>query len=178
VAAGIPSEFIAERLGATLPVVRAMPNTPALVDEGITAISAGAHADDQHMARAEELFTPVGHVLRVAEYQQNAVAAISGSGPAYIFLLVEALIDAGVYLGLSRQISSELVTQTTVGAAALLKESGDHPVVLREGVTSPGGTTIRAIREFEKHGLRAAVFAAIEAAKDRSVELGDELSGA
>jgi len=121
---------------------------------------------------AEELLGSVGKVLRVPESQQDAVTALSGSGPAYFFYLVEAMIDAGILLGLPRPVVTELITQSAVGAARMLRETGEHPVSLREAVTSPAGTTIMAIRELEKHGVRAALLAAIEAARDRSVQLG------
>jgi pyrroline-5-carboxylate reductase len=118
------------------------------------------------------MLSSVGRVVRVPEAQQDAVTALSGSGPAYFFFLVEAMIDAGILLGLPRTVAAELIVQSAFGAAAMLRGSNDHPVILREAVTSPGGTTIAAIRELEKHGVRAALIAAIEAARDRSVELG------
>jgi pyrroline-5-carboxylate reductase len=149
-----------------------MPNTPALVDEAMSAISAGAHAGEEHLAATERLLSPVGKVLRVPESQQDAVTALSGSGPAYFFFLVEAMIDAGILLGLPRAVAADLIVQTALGAATMLRDTGEHPVQLREAVTSPGGTTIMAIRELERHGVRAALLAAIEAARDRSAELG------
>jgi pyrroline-5-carboxylate reductase len=145
-----------------------MPNTPALVDEGMSAISRGAHCDEAHLREAEILLSAVGRVLRVPEKQQDAVTAISGSGPAYIFFVVESMIEAGVHLGLPRSTSSELVLQTVVGSAKLLRETGEHPTVLRERVTSPGGTTAAAVRELEDHKVRAAFLSAMEAARDRS----------
>jgi pyrroline-5-carboxylate reductase len=149
-----------------------MPNTPMVVGEAMSAISAGSHATAAHMAVVSELLSCVGQVIEVPESQQDAVTALSGSGPAYFFFLVEAMIDAGILLGLPRAVAAELIVQSAYGAAAMLRESDDHPVILREAVTSPGGTTIAAIRELEKHGVRAALIAAIEAARDRSVELG------
>lgn len=172
VAAGITTARIEATLGPSVPVVRCMPNTPALVDEAMTAISAGAHASDEHLALAESLLAAVGKVVRVPESQLDAVTALSGSGPAYFFYLVEAMIDAGILLGLPRTLAADLIVQTAVGSAVMLRDSGEHPVQLREAVTSPGGTTIAAIRELEIHGVRAAMLAAIEAAHDRSVELG------
>ncbi|HEX2301544.1 MAG TPA: pyrroline-5-carboxylate reductase dimerization domain-containing protein, partial [Pseudonocardiaceae bacterium] len=136
------------------------------------AISPGRYATGAHLATVEELLSVVGTVVRVPEAQQDAVTALSGSGPAYFFYLVEAMIDAGILLGLPRPMVTELITQSAVGAARMLRDSGDHPVLLREAVTSPGGTTIMAIRELERHGVRAALLAAIEAARERSVELG------
>ncbi|MEP7024167.1 MAG: pyrroline-5-carboxylate reductase, partial [Actinomycetota bacterium] len=162
VAAGITTAFIESHLAAGTPVVRVMSNTPVLVDEAMSVISAGAHAREEHLRRTEELLSPVGRVLRIAESQQNAATALSGSGPAYVYYLVEAMVDAGILLGMARGNALEMVTQAVFGAATMLRESGEHPVILREAVTSPGGTTINAIRELEKHGVRAAILAAIE----------------
>ena len=167
-AAGITTASIESHLDAGVPVVRVMPNTPALVDEGMSAISRGSHCDEAHLLEAEALLSAVGRVLRVPEKQQDAVTAISGSGPAYIFFVVESMIEAGVHLGLPRSTSSELVVQTVVGSAKLLRETGEHPTVLREQVTSPGGTTAAAVRELEDHKVRAAFLSAMEAARDRS----------
>jgi len=167
-AAGITTSFIEQRLAAGTPVVRVMPNTPALVDEGMAAISPGSHCDEAHLAEAEALLRSVGHVVRVPEKQQDAVTAVSGSGPAYIFFVVEAMIEAGVHLGLPRATANELVVQTVVGAAKMLRETGEHPTVLRENVTSPAGTTAAAVRELEDHKVRAAFLTALEAARDRS----------
>ncbi|MGY1707945.1 pyrroline-5-carboxylate reductase [Geodermatophilus sp. SYSU D00758] len=172
VAAGVPTATIEAALPAGVPVVRVMPNTPALVDEGMSVLSAGAHAGEEHLDEAEALLAAVGRVRRVPESQQDAVTALSGSGPAYFFYLVEAMIDAGILLGLPRALAADLIVQTALGAAVMLRDSGEHPVQLREAVTSPGGTTIAAVRELERHGVRAALIAAIEAAHARSVELG------
>ncbi len=172
VAAGVPTARIEAALPAGTPVVRVMPNTPALVDEGMSVLSPGAHAGEQHLDEAEELLAAVGRVRRVPESQQDAVTALSGSGPAYFFYLVEAMVDAGILLGLPRTLAADLIVQTALGAAVMLRDSGEHPVQLREAVTSPGGTTIAAVRELERHGVRAALIAAIEAAHARSVELG------
>ncbi len=171
VAAGITTSFIADRLPASVPVVRVMSNTPALVDEAMSVISAGAHATEEHLARAEELLRPVGKVQRIPEKQQDAATALSGSGPAYLYYLVEAMTDAGILMGLPRDVAYELIVQAMVGGATMLRDSGNHPVVLRENVTSPAGTTINAIRELDRHGVRAAMLAAVEAARDRSQEL-------
>ena len=170
-AAGIPTAFIERRLAGDVPVVRVMSNTPVLVDEAMSAISAGAYATEAHLARTEELLGHVGRTIRVPEAQQDAVTALSGSGPAYFFYLVEAMIDAGILLGLPRAVAAELIVQTAVGAAVMLRDTGEHPVKLREAVTSPAGTTINAVRELERHSVRAALIAAIEAARDRSQEL-------
>jgi pyrroline-5-carboxylate reductase len=172
VAAGITTERIEAALPAGTPVVRTMPNTPALVDQAMTAISPGTHATEQHLSAAESVLASVGRVIRVPESQLDAVTALSGSGPAYFFFLVEAMIDAGILLGLPRAVAAELIVQTALGSATMLRDTGEHPVQLREAVTSPGGTTIMAIRELERHGVRAALLAAIEAARDRSAELG------
>jgi pyrroline-5-carboxylate reductase len=134
-------------------------------------MSAGAHAGEEHLRRTEEIFAPVGKTIRVPESQQDAVTALSGSGPAYFFFLVEAMIDAGILLGLPRAVAHDLIVQTAIGAAVMLRDTGEHPVTLREAVTSPAGTTINAIRELENHGVRAAMLAALEAARDRGREL-------
>jgi pyrroline-5-carboxylate reductase len=170
--AGLPTALYERRLPEGVAVVRVMPNTPMLVGEAMSAISPGSHATEADLVLAEELLGSVGKVLRVPESQQDAVTALSGSGPAYFFYLVEAMIDAGILLGLPRPVVTELITQSAVGAARMLRETGEHPVSLREAVTSPAGTTIMAIRELERHGVRAALLAAIEAARDRSVQLG------
>jgi pyrroline-5-carboxylate reductase len=170
-AAGITTATLEAGLPEGTPVVRVMPNTPALVDQGMAAISPGAHCDDAHLAEAEDLLRSCGRVLRIAERYQDAVTALSGSGPAYIFYVVEAMIEAGVLLGLPRATSSELVVQTLYGAATMLRETGEHPTVLREQVSSPAGTTIAALRQLDDHKVRAAFLTAVEAARDRSREL-------
>jgi pyrroline-5-carboxylate reductase len=172
-AAGITTTFIESRLPDGVVVVRVMPNTPALVDEGMAAISRGSHCDESHLVEAESLLASTGRVIRVPEKQQDAVTAISGSGPAYLFFVVEAMIEAGVHLGLPRATAAELVVQTVVGSAKLLRETGEHPTVLRERVTSPGGTTAAAIRQLEDHKVRAAFLTALEAARDRSRALAE-----
>lgn len=170
-AAGITTAFIETRIPDGIAVVRVMPNTPALVDEGMAAISPGTHCDEEHLALTEQMLSVTGRVVRVPEKQQDAVTAISGSGPAYLFFVVESMIEAGVHLGLPRTTATELVVQTVVGSAKLLRETGTHPTVLREQVTSPGGTTAAAIRELEDHKVRAAFMTAMEAARDRSIAL-------
>src|SRR5213593_5024564 len=171
VAAAIPTSQIEARLAPGVPVVRAMPNAPALVHEGIAGVCAGAHASDEHLDLAEDVLSHLGGVVRVPERYMDAVTAVSGSGPAYFALLAEAMIEAGILLGLSREISTQLVVQTMFGTAKLLRDENMHPVELREMVTSPGGTTIRAIRELEQAGVRAAFLNAIQAAMERSREL-------
>ena len=170
-AAGITTSFIEARLAPNTPVVRVMSNTPVLVDEAMSAISAGAHAEEEHLARTEAIFSPVGRTIRLPEAQQDAVTALSGSGPAYFFYLVEAMTDAGILLGLPRQVAHDLIVQTAIGSAVMLRDSGERPATLREAVTSPAGTTINAIREMENHGVRAAMLSALEAARDRGREL-------
>jgi pyrroline-5-carboxylate reductase len=174
IAAAIPTAAIERHLGDAVPVVRAMPNTPAVVHEGIAGICAGAHAGEQHLTLAEEALRHLGAVVRVAEPYMDAVTAVSGSGPAYFALLAEAMIEAGILLGLSREISTQLVVQTMLGTAKQLRDLKMHPVELREMVTSPGGTTIAAIRELEQAGVRAAFLNAIQAAMDRSRELASQ----
>jgi pyrroline-5-carboxylate reductase len=171
-AAGLPTALYERHLPDGTPVVRVMPNTALLVGEAMSAISPGRHATDVHLEMVEALLNSVGKVVRVPESQQDAVTALSGSGPAYFFFLVEAMIDAGILLGLPRAVSTDLIIQSAFGAATMLRDSGEHPVALREAVTSPGGTTIAAIRELENHGVRAALLSAIEAAALRSAALG------
>ena len=170
-AAGITSAVIESKLAAGVPVVRVMPNTPALVDAGMAAVSPGTHCTEGQIEHAMDLLRATGKVIRVPEKLQDAVTAVSGSGPAYLFFVVEAMIEAGVHLGLPRATASELVIQTVVGSAKLLAETGEHPTVLREQVTSPAGTTAAAIRELEDHKVRAAFLSALEAARNRSREL-------
>jgi pyrroline-5-carboxylate reductase len=171
VVAAIPTSFIEARLGADIPVVRAMPNTPSVVHEGMAGLAAGRHADEAHLKLAREVLEHVGRVVTVPENYLDAVTAISGSGPAYFALLAEAMIEAGILLGLSREISTELVIQTMLGSAKMLRDTHMHPVELREMVTSPGGTTTRAIQVLEQSGVRAAFLNAIQAAMERSQEL-------
>jgi len=174
-AAGIPTSWLEQRLPARSSVVRVMPNTPALVDQGMAAISAGSNCTVEHLAGAEAMLASCGKVVQVPEKHQDAVTAISGSGPAYIFYVVEAMIEAGVLLGMPRATSTELVVQTLYGAATMLRETGEHPTVLRERVSSPGGTTIAAIRQLDDNKVRAAFMTAMEAAAARSKELADGL---
>ena len=174
IVAAVPTRLFEDLLAAPIPVIRAMPNTPAVVHEGIAGICAGAHAGERELELAEEVLKHLGSVVRVAEPYMDAVTAVSGSGPAYFALLAEAMIEAGILLGLSREISTQLVVQTMLGTAKQLRDEGMHPVELREAVTSPGGTTIAAIRELEMAGVRAAFLNAIQAAMDRSRELASQ----
>lgn len=169
--AGITTARIEAGLPAGTPVVRVMPNTPAQVDEGMAAISAGATANPDQIDHVSTLLSAVGQTVVVPEKYQDAVTAISGSGPAYLYFVVEAMIDAGVMLGLPRDTATLLVVQTMYGSAKLLSESGLHPTVLKERVTSPGGTTAAALRELESHKVKAAFITAMEAARDRSRNL-------
>src|SRR5712691_3710774 len=170
-AAGVRTSFVEKHLPDDVPVVRVMSNVPVMVDEAMSVISPGSHAGEDHLAIAEELLGYVGKVLRLKEKHQDAVTATSGSGPAYFFLLAEAMIEACILLGLSRDVATELIIQTMVGSAKMLRDTGRHPVELREMVTSPGGTTIMAIRHLEQAGVRAAFLNAIDAACKRSAEL-------
>ncbi len=174
ICAGLPVAFFEKRLPDETPVIRAMPNTPALVDEAMTVLSPGTHASESHLAAVEELFKPLGRTLVVDEKHQDAVTAISGSGPAYFYYLAEAMTEAGVLMGLPRAIAKELVTQTALGAARMLRETDSSPVELREAVESPAGTTISAVRQLENHRARSAVTDAIEAARDRAREIAEE----
>ena len=171
IVAAIGIDLIEKGLGAEVPVVRAMPNTPSIVHEGMAGVAAGRFADEEHVQLAVDVLNHVGRVVRVPEAHLDAVTAISGSGPAYFALLAEAMIEGGILLGLSREVSTDLVIQTMLGSAKLLRDEHMHPVELREMVTSPGGTTIRAIRVLEQSGVRAAFLNAIQAAMERSQEL-------
>jgi len=173
IAAGVTIARL-ERLVPDRPVVRAMPNTPALVGVGASAIAPGTHATAEHLDLAQQLLGAVGIVVRVGEPALDAVTGLSGSGPAYVFLVAEAMIEAGVLVGLPRAIASELVVQTLLGSATLLARESDGPEELRAAVTSPGGTTAAGLRELEAHGLRAAILDAVTAATRRSRELGAE----
>ena len=171
-AAGITTRAIEDAIGTAVPVVRAMPNTPALVGTGAAAISPGAHAGEADLAWAEAILGAVGTVQRVPEKLQDAVTGVSGSGPAYIFLVAEALAEAGVLAGPPARTAEALAFQTLLGSAKLLVESGENPAALRAAVTSPGGTTAAGLRELERHGVRAAFLDAVMAATERSRELG------
>jgi pyrroline-5-carboxylate reductase len=174
IAAAIPTAQVEARIAPGVPVVRAMPNAPSTVHEGMAGICAGAHAGDESLALAEDALAHLGRVVRVPESAMDAVTALSGSGPAYFALLAEAMIEAGILLGVSREISTTLVVQTMLGTAKQLRDLGMHPVELRESVTSPGGTTIAAIRELEQAGVRAALLNAVQAAMTRAQELASQ----
>jgi pyrroline-5-carboxylate reductase len=169
--AGVPLKQL-EAAFSGLPVIRAMPNTPATVGAGMTAISLGTHANNTHQQLAQQIFTAVGEVVEVTETLLDAVTGLSGSGPAYVALMVEALADGGVAAGLPRAIAKQLALQTVLGTATLLQESKIHPAELKDRVTSPGGTTIAGISQLEKAGFRSALIEAVKAATNRSQELG------
>ena len=173
-AAGVELAVLEAHVPAGTPVVRVMPNTPASVGEGMSAVSGGTSATAEHVTRTSDLLAAVGRVVTVPEKYLDAVTAVSGSGPAYVMYIAEAMIDAGVLLGLPRDIATTLATQTLYGSAKLLRDSGTHPAVLRENVTSPGGTTAAALRELDAHGVKAAFLAALEACRDRSQELAEQ----
>ncbi|TDZ43631.1 Pyrroline-5-carboxylate reductase [Mycobacteroides franklinii] len=189
VAAGVSTSFFESKLAAGAPVVRVMPNAPMLVGAGVSALAKGRFANDEQLSAVAELLESVGSVITVAESQMDTVTALSGSGPAYFFLLVEALVDAGVASGLTRPVATDLVIQTMAGSAAMLLERAESDgnrapglqtrtevdttaAELRATITSPGGTTAAALRELERGGLRASVYAAVDAAKTRSEQLG------
>ncbi|HUQ62955.1 MAG TPA: pyrroline-5-carboxylate reductase [Acidimicrobiales bacterium] len=172
VAAGVRIESLEEWLGPGVAVVRAMPNTPALIGSGAAAIAGGSTAQDVDLDWAEGILSAVGVVQRVTEPLLDAVTGLSGSGPAYLFLMAEALVDAGVLNGLSRSVSKALVLQTLLGSARLLVETGDDPEELRAAVTSPGGTTAAALRVLESRAVRSALLEAVTAATERSRQLG------
>lgn len=171
IAAGVTIAQLEAAAGAGVAVVRAMPNTPSLVGEGASAIAAGSSATDDDLAWAEALLGGVGVVVRVGEYQLDAVTGLSGSGPAYVFLIAEALIDAGVSVGLPRELATTLASQTLLGASTLLAESADSAGDLRAAVTSPGGTTAAGLRVLEQRAVRAALVDAVHAAAQRSQEM-------
>jgi pyrroline-5-carboxylate reductase len=172
IAAGVPTATLAAHLPEGTAVVRVMPNTPALVGQGMAAISPAPGCPPESLELARGVLGAVGEVVVVPESMQDAVTAVSGSGPAYVFLLAEAMIDAGVLLGLPRPLAHDLTVQTLLGAATMLRDSGEHPAVLRENVTSPGGTTAAALHVLEDAAVRAAIANAMRAARDRSAELG------
>jgi pyrroline-5-carboxylate reductase len=175
IAAGVPVEAIQSRLAAGTRVVRAMPNTPALVDAAATAIAGGEHARESDLAEAKRIFDAVGITVVVDESQLDAITGLSGSGPAYVFLILEALSDAGVKVGLSRRTSQLLAAQTLLGSAKLLLETNEHPGKLKDMVTSPGGTAITGLHTLEHGGVRTTLINAVEAATRRSRELGEAM---
>ena len=176
IAAGVTIDSILHRTGKNNPIVRAMPNIASTVDEGATAVSFGRFVTEEEQRIAIAIFEAVGEVVVVEESQLDAVTGLSGSGPAYIYMVIEALIDGGVKMGLARDVARKLAVQTVLGSAKLVKESNLHPAILRDQVTTPGGTAINAVHELESHGLRSMLINAIETAKERSKELSEMIN--
>lgn len=172
IAAGLTLITLQDAAPENFRIIRTMPNTPAMVGQGATAFCRGANTTAEDAALAMQLLSSVGHTIEVPERLINAVTGVSGSGPAYIYLIIEALADGGVKAGLGRADAIKLAAQTVLGAAAMVMETGLHPAVLKDMVTSPGGTTIAALAELEKHGVRAAMIGAVDAAVRRADELG------
>ena len=170
--AGVTIRRIADACGSNAHVVRIMPNTPAIVHEGMTAMATGEGVGEDDVACVRQMFESVGKVVAVEERLMDAVTGLSGSGPAYVFLAIEALTDGGVKMGLPRETAGLLASQTVLGAARMVLETGQHPARLKDQVTSPGGTTIAGLHRLEQGGLRAALIDAVEAATKRSQELG------
>jgi pyrroline-5-carboxylate reductase len=166
--AGVESSYIRERLGKGNPVVRVMPNIAATVDAAASAVAISPHTTEEHIELTEAIFSAVGEVVRVEEEHIDAVTGLSGSGPAYIYMVIEALCDGGVKMGLPREVAMKLATQTVFGAAKLVKDTGQHPATLKDQVTTPGGTTISAVHELEERGLRAMLISAVVTATERS----------
>lgn len=175
-AAAVPIALIEQLLGKRLAVFRAMPNIPVVVDEGATAVAANSAVTLEQRRLVEEIFAAVGYVVPVEEELMHAVTALSGSGPAYIYMVIEALIDGGLKMGLSREVATRLTEQTVLGAAKLVRETGLHPAILKDQVITPGGVTISAIHELEKHGLRSMLISAIETATLQSRRLTESLT--
>jgi pyrroline-5-carboxylate reductase len=175
IAAGVPVAAIQGRLAGGTRVVRAMPNTPALVDAAATAIAGGEHASESDLEDAKRIFDAIGLTVILDEYQLDAVTGLSGSGPAYVFLIIEALSDAGVKVGLSRRTAQLLAAQTLLGSAKLLLETNEHPGRLKDMVTSPGGTAITGLHTLENGGVRTTLMNAVEAATNRSRQLGEAM---
>jgi pyrroline-5-carboxylate reductase len=176
IAAGVRIAFLQEMIGLKVGIVRTMPNIASTVDEGATAIAYGEHVSGAQKTIAEAIFNAVGETVTVAEEQLDAVTGLSGSGPAYVYMVIEALIDGGVKMGLARDVATRLAVQTVLGSAKLVKSSGLHPAILRDQVTTPGGTAINAIHELESHGLRSMLINAVATATRRSEELSKVLS--
>jgi pyrroline-5-carboxylate reductase len=172
IAAGVPLRVVGDGLGRTVPLIRVMPNTPALVLQGISALAAGGSAGPSHLGIARRIFNAVGETVEVEESLMDAVTAVSGSGPGYVFRLMECMVEAGLAVGLERETCRRLVVQTFLGAAHLAKNSEESLARLREMVTSPGGTTAAGLGVFNEMGLDAMVRKAVQAARDRGVELG------
>jgi len=175
--ASVSTAILERHLAAPVPVVRAMPNTPALVREGMTALAGGAHATPEHLARAERLFQAVGRTVVLDERHMDAVTGLSASGPAFLFIVIESLADGGVKCGLPRDVALMLAAQTVLGAGAMVRETGEHPALLKDAVTTPSGTTIDGILELEEGGLRVALLKAVVRATARATQRARELFG-
>ncbi|MBI4530885.1 MAG: pyrroline-5-carboxylate reductase [Candidatus Latescibacteria bacterium] len=172
IAAGVKIAAIEERLRRPIPVLRVMPNILATVRSAVSALCPGRHASREHLTLAREVMEAVGTTVDVEEKQMDAVTGLSGSGPAYVFVMIDALADGGVKMGLTKDVALKLATQTVLGAAKMVVETGKHPMVLKDAVTSPGGTTIAGLHVMEREGVRNALISAVEAATKRSEELG------
>jgi len=175
--ASLSLHILERHVGANVPVVRAMPNTPALVRQGMTALAGGSHAKPEHLERAEKLFGAVGQTIVLDERHMDAVTGLSASGPAFIYIVIESLADGGVKVGLPRDVSLRLAAQTVLGSGAMVRETGQHPAVLKDAVTTPSGTTIDGILELEEGGLRVALLKAVVRATRRATERAHELFG-
>ncbi len=176
-AASVSIAMIERHLKPGVPVVRAMPNTPALVRQGMTALSAGSRAGERHLARAQQLFGAVGHTVVLDERHMDAVTGLSASGPAFVYIVIESLADGGVKVGLPRDVALTLAAQTVLGAGAMVRVTGEHPALLKDAVTTPSGTTIDGILELEEGGVRVAMLKAVVRATRRATERAHELSG-
>ncbi len=176
-AASASTAYIEQRLGTPVPVVRAMPNTPAVLRKGMTALCAGRHATAAHVAQARAVFEAVGRTVVLDEQHMDAVTGLSASGPAFIFIIIESLAEAGVKVGLPRSIATELAAQTVMGSGAMVIETGEHPAKLKDEVTTPGGTTIDGILELEDGGLRVTLIKAVVRATQRAAARARELEG-
>ena len=174
IAASVSTDIIESALGTDIPVVRVMPNTPAMVYEGMAALCPGKHASDQHTQKTQQIFQAVGKVIVIQEKLMDAVTALSGSGPAFVFLTMEAMTDAGVQLGMSHVDAATLAAQTVLGAGKMAVETGEHPAILKNNVTSPGGTSAAGLYQLENSGVRVAIMDAIVAAAARSKQLSSE----
>ncbi len=174
VLAGVTTQALEEAFGQEIPVARTMPNTPAIVDEGASAITGGRFAAPKHLDLARHIFETVGTVEIVPEYMMDAITGLSGSGPAYVYMFIESLTDAGVKQGLPRSTAFRLASQTVYGAAKLVRDTGKHPAILRDEVTTPGGTAIAAVAELEAHGMRTMLINAVATAAERSAELSEQ----
>jgi pyrroline-5-carboxylate reductase len=170
--AGVNTAAIESQLEAPVPVVRVMPQTLAQLGAAASGVCGGRHATPAQVDLVRAIFDQVGSTVLVGEYQMDAVTGLSGSGPAYIYTVIEALADGGVRMGLSREVALKLAAQTALGAARMVLESGQHPAILRDQVTSPGGTTIAGLHKLEEKGLRDALISAVQAATERSIQLG------